>query len=628
MSSLRFAPGFTFVFGLSLACGLLASTAEASELRFSTTGKGGVVATGNTLGLSKQPAANGPGVGDSIGTFISLDEQLVDDFPANEGNPWPMSTTADWTLNGSTAVLTLPDESVGLEIAYAELVWSGSYLYGSENVSAALDTPVFLAANGDEIEVVPDPTTAVTLSQVSGQGFAINYYMRSAEVTAFVAEHLGTTYSVSGVPATQDYMIEQLNAAGWTLVVVYRASDSPTRNLSVFVGGQFVDEDTTEDYEVAGFCTPPQGTVEGAVVISAVEGDANRTGDTLQIAEGSNGPFATLSGPNNPVDNFFASQINGPDGELDLGGSFGDLNHDAFAGINTVGGRQSWDVTKIPLSSSAGQLSAGQTTAVLRAVTTGDSFMPTLAALEIDVNSPDFEGGTVVDVSPAAVAIGEQATITIEMANGGGVIATDLVFTAPLEQGLELVGFEIDGAAGDIHGNPVSTADLVSGVDLGDVDAGEGHTITMVVEAVEAPAAPQGWLIPAGWSYDYVSCVGEDPLDEQSFAHAQLGFVEDRPGDGDAGDGDGDDPGDGDGDEPGDGDGDGDGSGEEDGESGDDGNAEGLGEGDTGETAGDDLGFGDRETHDGCNCATTPSRSPIAAFGLLALLGLVRRRNR
>src|SRR5690606_8949496 len=114
-------------------------------------------------------------------------------------------------------------------------VWSGSYLYSSENVSAHLNTPVTLAADGDEIEVVPDPTTAVTLSQLSGQGFAINYYMRSAEVTQFVAEHLATTYSVSGVPATQATNIESLNAAGWTLVVVYQSSEAPTRNLSVFV---------------------------------------------------------------------------------------------------------------------------------------------------------------------------------------------------------------------------------------------------------------------------------------------------------------------------------------------------------------------------------------------------------
>ena len=597
-----------------------ASSAEAGELRFSMTAKGGVTGTGNSLGLSKELNLNGPGTEDSIGTFTALDGALVDDFPANPGNPWSNGTTNDWTLNGSTATLILPDgQAGGLEVAYAELVWSGSYYYGSENVSAALDTPVTLMFGDDAIEVAPDPTTAVTLAEVSAQNFAVNYYMRSADVTDFVAEHLSGSYSVMGVPATQDLATNSLNAAGWTLVVAYRSPEAPTRNLTVFVGGQFVDEDTTEDYEVAGFCTPPQGDVEGAVVVAAVEGDADLVGDSLQIGETIQGPFATLAGPNNPIDNFFASQINGPDGQLDTTGSFGTVNHDAFAGTNAVGGRQSWDLTKLPLSSMADQLDAGQTTAVLRAITTGDSFMPVLAAFEIDVTSPDFEGGTAVQVAPDAVEVGEQATATITMANGGEVVATNLVFTAPLGQGLELVSFAIDGVMGDIQGNPVTTADLVNGVDLGDVDAGEGHTLTLVVEAVGAPANPVGWSVNAGWSYDYVSCVGEDPLSEVSYAAFALGYIDPNTGDGDGDSSDA--SGDGDGDASGDGD-----TNDTNGESESDG---GLDAGDTGDTGGTGFGFDDRGGDDGCNCSTGSGGrgAPVIAFGLLALLGLVRRRR-
>src|SRR5690554_718241 len=110
--------------GVLLTGSLLASPAQAGELRFSTTAKGGVVGTGNTLGLAKQPGANGPGTDDSIGTFSSLDPTLIDDSPANVDNPWPLGTTNDWTLNGSSAVLTLPANPAGIEVVYAELVWS------------------------------------------------------------------------------------------------------------------------------------------------------------------------------------------------------------------------------------------------------------------------------------------------------------------------------------------------------------------------------------------------------------------------------------------------------------------------------------------------------------------------
>jgi MYXO-CTERM domain-containing protein/uncharacterized repeat protein (TIGR01451 family) len=590
--------------------------AQASELRFSITAKGGIVSTGNTLGLSKQPASNGPGTGDSIGTFLSPDNLLFDDFPANLGNPWGAGTTSDWTLDGSSAVLELPESSTGIEILYAELVWGGSYLYGTENVMADLDVPVVLTANGMSVDAIPDPQTSVTLAELATQGFAINYYMRSADVTDFVADQLSATYTVTGVPATQDYQIEQLNAAGWTLVVVYRSAAAPTRNLTVFVGGQFVEEDDVEDYPVSGFCTPPEGQVEGGVVISALEGDANRTGDTFQIAANANGPFASLSGPNNPVDNFFASQINGVDGNLDTLGSAGDANHDAFTGTNVSGGRQGWDVTKLPLSSANNQLGAGQTSAVLRAITTGDSFMPVLAAFEIDVSSPDFESSSALEAMPASVAIGEQSTLTLDIANGGDVTASDLVLTSPLGSGLELIAFAIDGTAGDIDQQPVATADLASGVAIGDVPAGAAIAVTMVVEAVDMPPTPGGWLLNPSWSYAYVSCVGEDPLSEQSVAFVNLGFGEGGDGDGDG------DPGDGD---PGDGDGDG-GTGDADGEG--DGGSSTDGGNDFGESGGN-FDSTAREG-DGCNCRSTAATGPAGGvsgvLALLGLLGLLRRR--
>ncbi|KIG15240.1 putative internalin [Enhygromyxa salina] len=607
-------------FGVTVLALALAAPAQASELRFSVTAKGGVVSTGNTLGLSKQPAANGPGVGDSIGTFLSPDAQQLDTSPANLGNPWGPGTTSSWALNGSSAVLDLPQSSTGVEVLYAELVWGGSYNYGTENVSADLDVPVTLAANGMTFDAVPSPQTAVTLAGFAAQGFAVNYYMRSADVTAFVIEQESATYTVTGVPATQDFSIEQLNAAGWTLVVVYRSSDAPTRNLTVFVGGQFVDEDATEDYPVSGFCTPPAGTVEGGVVISAIEGDANRTGDTFQIAPTGNGPFASLSGPNNPVDNFFASQINGVDGQLDTQGSAGDANHDAFAGVNVVGGRQGWDITKLPLSSAANQLSAGQTSAVLRAVTTGDSFMPVLAAFEIDVSSPDFQDGNSANVSPQEIGIGDQTTITFELLNEGDVSASDLMFTAPLGQGLELVSFAVDDIPGDVNQQAVTTGDLVSGVELGNIAAGSGREVTMVVEAVGQPLTPDGWFLVATWAYDYVSCVGEDPLNEQSVAFADIDFAGGGDGDGDG------DPGDGDGDTADSGADAGTGSDEGGGDGGTDGGTDGADTSTWGETGGG-PGLGDG---DGCNCQAGPNspNSPASMLALLGLLGLLRNGHR
>src|SRR5205085_889070 len=119
--------------------------------------------------------------------------------------------------------------------------------------------------------------------------------------------------------------------------VAFRDHSQPLRNLTVFVGGSFVDENTQEDYSVDGFCAPPSGTINGRIVVSAIEGDANLTGDVLEIAPTTADDFRPLSGPNNPVDNFFCSQMNDNDGELDQSGTFGGANQDAADGANIVG---------------------------------------------------------------------------------------------------------------------------------------------------------------------------------------------------------------------------------------------------------------------------------------------------
>lgn len=65
--------------------------------RFSTVRQGGIVFTGNTLGLAPAVSSSG-GFAGSIAVFTSLDASLqVSGFPAG--------TTLDYTKNGSAAVV-------------------------------------------------------------------------------------------------------------------------------------------------------------------------------------------------------------------------------------------------------------------------------------------------------------------------------------------------------------------------------------------------------------------------------------------------------------------------------------------------------------------------------------------
>ncbi|HEY4222306.1 MAG TPA: MYXO-CTERM sorting domain-containing protein [Myxococcota bacterium] len=597
---------------------VVADSAQANTRRFAITAPGGIIATGNTLGLSKATGPeNGPGVRDSIGTFTTLDA-TVDSTPADDTNPYPLGTTSDWHANGSTAHLQLREGGSEIgpsSVLYAELLWGGSDAYGGEDVTADLDTPVTLSVNGASISVTPSPDTALDMAGTAQSGFGIQYYFRSAEVTQFISDHRSGDYSVEGVPATQADAINSLNAAGWTLVVVFRDDTQPERNLTVFVGGSFVDENTQEDYSADGFCAPPSGNIEGKVAISAIEGDANLTGDQLLIAPTTNDTFVNLSGPNNPADNFFCSQMNDGDGNLDTTGTFGDRNQDAFGGANIVGGRQGWDVTTVPVTSAAGQLVAGQQSAVLRTITTGDSYVPTLAAFQIDVNAPNLT--TSLTSPDASTAItGDTITITSTAHNTGTADASSLVFSLPLPQGMDLVSVTSDGSV-----NAVNAADLALGVDEGALAVGATRTVVVVV-SITGPSVSGFYSVQPVWSFEYVTCTGQAP-ESETFSHGTV--ITDRNPVGGEGEGEGEGAaageGEGEGAAVGEGEGEGAAAGEGEGEGGGVALGEGEGEGVGGEGEG-------ASAPQGCGCATGAPDTTAAAFAALAGLAIVGRRAR
>ena len=509
--SLRFSRIGTPLLAASFAaaCGTLTSTAEAQVLRFSKTAAGAIASTGNTLGLAKATGSNGPGTANSIGTFIALDPKSVDKTPAALGTAWAAGTTSDWTKNGSNGPLALP---AAADVLYAELVWAGSFNYGGEDLSAALETPVTLSFSGESVAVAPDAATSLTVAEQSIAGFAANYYLRSAAVTDFVSKHRGGLYTVSGVPGTQSEKVNSLNAAGWQLVVAYRDSKLPVlRNLSIFVGGSFVDEDSVQDYTLSGFCAPSSGVVEGRVTISALEGDADLEGDQLLIGSKVDGDFVKLGGVNNPEDNFFCSQVNGGDGKLDTAGSFGTLNHDAFKGTNVVGGRQGWDTTTLPLSDKAGHLKNDQTVAVIRTITTGDSYMPVMVALELDVKSPDFTSSDTV-ADKAKVEIGDEIEVTAKLSNIGEAYASAVLFRMASIEGLDLLEFTTNGKAGDVNGNGVDDAQLPKGVEMGQLGVMESHTVTMRFAVKGAPAEGPDFVFEPQWDHSFVVCAGALPI--------------------------------------------------------------------------------------------------------------------
>lgn len=378
-----------FLCSVAVLALFFSSPAQAQQaVRYAGLVYGGIAVTGNAIGLAKQVNANGPGLEDSIGTFMAKNPADMDSVPSNVGNPWFSGTTGTWTANGSSAELVLPQ---GAQVLHAELVWAGSYDYGGEDLASVLDTSVSLTHEGaGATAVAPDPDTSVNINEIANGGFWANFYLRSADVTGYVSAHGAGTYTAGGIPATQGDLQNSLNAGGWALIVVY---DDPSEAFPVYatlqVGAEWIDEDNSMVFSASGFAAAATGTVTGRILLGALEGDANTTGDSVTMSA----PAGTvvLSGGNNPQDNFFASQINDIAGSLDPSGTFGDRNHDAGSALQVSGGRQGWDLTGVPLSSADAQLAFGQSSFRVALATTGDNYMPAFFAFQVDAEGPERE---------------------------------------------------------------------------------------------------------------------------------------------------------------------------------------------------------------------------------------------
>jgi uncharacterized repeat protein (TIGR01451 family) len=456
--------------------------------RFSTIANGAITFTGNSLGLDKATNSNAPGTAGSIGTFTSTDLTLVD-------GTYPPGTTSDWRKNSSAAQLVIP---AGSTVLYAELIWSGSYGYGTENVSAFLNNSVGLKTPAGSSAISPNATTAQTLGTVSGTTCtaAPCYYVRSADITSLVQAAGAGTYTISGVPATQSDSENNANTAGWTLAVVYKNSGMPSRNLSLFVGAEKAGDPAAT---VAGFCTPPTGPRSGRLLVSAMEGDRGISGDQMQF-----GPTAAtvtaLAGPNNTVSNFFAGQINNDAGLIDTTGTFGTLNHTQTSSVN--GGRQGYDITNVDVS---GQLANNQTSAAARGTTTGDQYVINALGLQINIGAPIFPVSTkTANVSTAKV--GDVITYTIKIDNTTGTAdANNTVFKDPLPAGLSFVAgsFTLDGV--------VNANNPTTGVNIGTVTAGTSKTVVFQARVDSIPGAPATaqYDNAASWDYEFIPCAGQ-----------------------------------------------------------------------------------------------------------------------
>lgn len=489
-------PRWQWLWTACLALVLLLQAGAASAVyvqRYQSIANGAVVFTGNTLGLDRNGSNYTPGTSGSLGAFINSDTSAsFSTFaPGSIGSTSASNTL--WQNNKSEASLSLPS---GGRILYAELIWGGNVNAGGSDVTSSLNAAVTFTTPAGSFSVQPDSNTSQTVNTGSNG----NYYVRSANVTGLVQLGGMGRYAVRGVPSSYGNS-GSAHGAGWTLAVVYESVLLPTRNLSIFVGSE---PQGASPAAVSGFCTPNSGLLKARALVTATEGDASLGGDKFLF-----GPTSALtdsnrlSGPNNPLNNFFAGQINNSNGALDTSGSIGTRNHTAITDTGATlqsGARTGWDITNVDAS---GNLVYGQTSAFSQGTTNQDQYVITGLALQIDLSAPRFNTSNSLSVNKTSTYVGDELTYTLRLQNVGGAGADNVVVRSQIPAGMSFVSgsVTIDGAAN-------ASASLANGISVGTVAANATRLVTYRLRVDTLPAVPDAaeFEHQARWTYDYLPC--------------------------------------------------------------------------------------------------------------------------
>lgn len=450
---------------------------------YSGNANGAITFTGNAQGLDGAANPNNntlPGTSGDIGAFITTQNTQVGSYP--------VGTTLTWQDNASFAVLDLPPEST---VLHAELIWSGSFASPTDPITLAdTFTPITL--------ITPDNVShVINYNPVTAQQAPFNLvtmYVRSADVTSIVQSGGGGTYTAAGLPAS---VIGSSGAdcAGWTLAVAYENPNMLTSNLNLYVA---CERENTPAAQITGFTTPLAGPFTSRLFVSALEGDAGGMGDRLLVGPTNvlAYPANAISGVNNPINNFFASQINtlaplttdptsgkwiyaGSSALLDTRGSFGTANSDANTSTVVPGARQGYDITSIALGS---QLTNGQNQLFVQGSSVSENFLINSLGIQIQVNSPIIVATKTADIE--TVSLGSIVTYTVTFENMGQSTAESLVFTDALPPGMVFVAnsFKIDNVL--VPG--ITGADLITGISLGDLAVNDTITVEFQAQVTQA----------------------------------------------------------------------------------------------------------------------------------------------
>ncbi len=442
--------------GAAAAALILAGSAAAAVTpftpRYTTNATGDVSIVGNTVVTC--PASNGACAGvlagaDGKNNDFQMVRVDIDGDPA--------------TFASSSADLSVP---AGAEVLFAGLYWGGRSSAGgggSAAPNAGVRATVKLKAPGagGYASIVGAETGSITGSADAYQAFA--------DVTARVIAAGSGTYTVADVQVGTGADMY----GGWSLVVAYRDTAAPLRNLAVFDGFEVVRNqvgDQSKSITVTGLFAPPAGAVRAKVGVIAYDGDRSFTGDTLTL----NG--TAISDGLHPAADTFNSTF------ADRGTRFSAKSPDYD---NSLGMDAS-------IFAADGLIANGANSATIDLTTGGETYYPGVVTSAIDLYAPKLSvQKSVTDVNGGALLAGDVLEYAVTVSNGGDDAASGVVLTDTLPASTSFVAGSLRIAAGDGAGALTDRA----GDDRGDAAAG-----AVTARLGSGATATAGGSLPAGAS--------------------------------------------------------------------------------------------------------------------------------
>ena len=319
------------------------------------------------------------------------------------------------TFNSSRADLALPS---GYEVLFAGLYWTGDtsrgdVIKGTNGFVGAPTAAPNAGAIGQVLFTVPGASTSTAVTASSVDQTTTKEYGAFADVTSLVRAAGPGSYTVANVQAGTGGN----RGAGWTLVVAYADADEPLRNLTVSDGFLKVAGQALVEIPLSGFKTPSSGAVKTEVGVAAYEGDAGVTGDYLTLNDQR---LVDAVHPDNNTENSTIANLGSlvttksPDWKNQLGYDSSFFAADGILGNNA-------------------------TTAILKAKTTGDTYLPQAVTFATELFSPNVA----LTKSAAIVGGGDAkpgATIryTMTATNNGAANATNVQLSDPIPSAVTL----------------------------------------------------------------------------------------------------------------------------------------------------------------------------------------------